>query len=201
LRIGGTDRVDLYIAALNAHDGSGAFRLLITPIRVVCAPTAKPPPSPTTSPGVDPAHPQRQSRRPAGPRHPSASPSPITTPSKPKPRKLIDPTLTDAGFDNLARRLFDPPVEDASQRSRDLDRTRTDTLHWRFADADTQAAIRGTAWAGYQAVVEYVDHYAPARGTNPDLARAARLLTSDEPAQAETAAWTHLTQLATTLAS
>ena len=39
LSVGGTDRVDLNIAALNSHDGNSAFRLLITPVRVVCANT------------------------------------------------------------------------------------------------------------------------------------------------------------------
>ncbi|MBK6311127.1 MAG: DUF932 domain-containing protein [Candidatus Microthrix sp.] len=39
LTIGGTDRVDLNIAALNSHDGYSAFRVLITPVRVVCANT------------------------------------------------------------------------------------------------------------------------------------------------------------------
>src|SRR3546814_11921027 len=39
LTIGGTDRVDLNIAALNSHDGSSAFRILVTPVRVVCANT------------------------------------------------------------------------------------------------------------------------------------------------------------------
>ena len=39
MKIGGTDRVDLNIAALNSHDGSSPFRILVTPIRVVCANT------------------------------------------------------------------------------------------------------------------------------------------------------------------
>lgn len=37
--LNGQDALDLYIAALNSHDGSTAFRLLITPVRVVCANT------------------------------------------------------------------------------------------------------------------------------------------------------------------
>ena len=37
--IGGIDAVDLYIVACNSHDGTSAFRLLISPVRVVCANT------------------------------------------------------------------------------------------------------------------------------------------------------------------
>ncbi|MDQ3451067.1 MAG: DUF945 domain-containing protein, partial [Actinomycetota bacterium] len=39
LTVGGTDRVDLNIAALNSHDGASAFRILVTPVPVVCANT------------------------------------------------------------------------------------------------------------------------------------------------------------------
>ena len=37
--IGGIDPVDLYIVACNSHDGTSAFRLLISPVRVVCGNT------------------------------------------------------------------------------------------------------------------------------------------------------------------
>ena len=39
LAVGGTDRVDLNIAALNSHDGTSAFRILVAPMPVVCANT------------------------------------------------------------------------------------------------------------------------------------------------------------------
>ena len=39
MRVGGVDDVTVNIAALNSHDGSMAFRLLVTPVRVVCANT------------------------------------------------------------------------------------------------------------------------------------------------------------------
>ena len=38
-RDGSKDRTDWYLAALNSHDGSSAFRFLLTPIRIVCANT------------------------------------------------------------------------------------------------------------------------------------------------------------------
>ena len=39
MQIGGIDPVDLYLVALNSHDGTSAFRLLVSPVRVVCANT------------------------------------------------------------------------------------------------------------------------------------------------------------------
>src|SRR6478752_9255686 len=39
MRIGGHDPVDLYLVALNSHDGTSAFRLLVSAVRVVCANT------------------------------------------------------------------------------------------------------------------------------------------------------------------
>ncbi|MFJ2758780.1 DUF932 domain-containing protein [Nocardioides sp. NPDC087217] len=59
-----------------------------------------------------------------------------------------------------------------------------------WGDAETQANIRGTAWAGYQAIVEYVDDFAPVRARQEkDTARAARLLTSEEPTRLKERTW------------
>ena len=44
-----------------------------------------------------------------------------------------------------------------------------------FCEADTQHTIRGTRWAGLQAITEYLDHHSPAKD---DDVRAARVLTS-----------------------
>ena len=50
---------------------------------------------------------------------------------------------------------------------------RADPVH--FTDADTQHTVRGTRWAGLQAITEYLDHHSPAKS---DDVRAARVLTS-----------------------
>jgi len=52
---------------------------------------------------------------------------------------------------------------------------RNQTLRSLFTDADTQHTIRGTRWAGLQAITEYLDHHTPARD---DTVRATRVLTS-----------------------
>src|SRR3546814_6226282 len=87
--------------------------------------------------------------------------------------------MNDAAFDALIDATFGKAEANATKRVRETERRRRSRLHWLFADADTQAGIRDTAWAGYQAVAEYVDHYAPVR-TKADehTARAARVLTS-----------------------
>ena len=57
-----------------------------------------------------------------------------------------------------------------------------------------KADVRHTAWAGYQSVVEYIDHFAPVRTMgDAATARATRLLTSDDPTRIKHKAWAALT--------
>jgi hypothetical protein len=56
----------------------------------------------------------------------------------------------------------------------------TEGSRLRIDGAETQAPITGTRWAGYQAVVEYLDHRMPVRGgdsTQADMLRAERAVT------------------------
>ena len=88
--------------------------------------------------------------------------------------RLIQTEMSSGQFDQLITSTFGPaPAADATSRTGEAYRRRTDRLRWLFDDADTQQSTRGTAWAGYQAVAEYVDHYAPTKlRTNADAARA-----------------------------
>ena len=52
----------------------------------------------------------------------------------------------------------------AAGRSKTIAANRSNTLTRLFVDADTNANIRGTRWAGYQAITEYLDHSAPVYG-------------------------------------
>ena len=81
----------------------------------------------------------------------------------------------------------------APARTLNAARRREASLSHLWHDAATQSGIAGTAWAAYQSVVEYVDHYAPVRDkSNAAHARAVRLLTTDEPARLKAQAWTAL---------
>ena len=106
--------------------------------------------------------------------------------------RLINTTMTDAAF-ALTAHVFGTVAADAPQRVKTAERDRTDSLGRLWADAATQTGIHGTAWAGYQAVVEYVDHHAPVRTKgDKSQARALRLLTSDAPTKIKHAAWSAL---------
>ncbi|CAN7512723.1 DUF932 domain-containing protein [Knoellia sp. LjRoot47] len=193
LFVGGTDRVDLNIAALNSHDGSSAFRLVVTPVRVVCA---------NTQAAALRDHVSSWSIR-----HTSNAKAAVQAARdalgltfayaeafQAEADRLLEREMTDAQFFDLIRATFGTASDDAPPRVRRASGDRLATLSRLFHDAETQAGIRGTAWAGYQAVVEYVDHFAPVRTkVAPDAARAQRLLTTEGPTNVKRAAWDALT--------
>lgn len=193
LKVGGSDRVDLNIAALNSHDGSSAFRLLVTPVRVVCANTQ--------------AAALREHKASISIRHTRNAKAAVQTAREAlgltfayvsefevEAERMINTTMTDAAFADLTATVFGTLDREASTRAKRAERRRTDTLTRLWADAGTQAGVRQTAWAGYQSVVEYVDHFAPVRTKGHQAtARATRLLTSDEPTRIKHKAWAALT--------
>jgi phage/plasmid-like protein (TIGR03299 family) len=193
LTLGGTDQVNLNIAALNSHDGSGAFRILVTPVRVVCANTQAAALAAHAS-SFSIRHTRNAKAAVAAARDALGLTFRYVEAFEAEAERLIQTALTDAEFDALIASTFGRLAADAPERTRQADRQRREVLSFLFHDADTQAGIRGTAWAGYQAVAEYVDHYAPVRA-KADLAttRASRLLTSDAPTKTKHLASSALT--------
>jgi len=192
LTVGGSDAVDLHIAALNSHDGSSAFRILVTPIRVVCANTQAAALRRAVS-SYAIRHTRNAKQAVAAARDALGLTFAYVEEFQAEADRLIQTTLTDGAFEDLIEATFGPLDPDAPERTKQADADRQDVLSFLFHEAETQAGIRGTAWAGYQAITEYVDHYAPVRAKrNESEARATRLLTSDEPARMKRAAWTAL---------
>jgi phage/plasmid-like protein (TIGR03299 family) len=193
LRIGGTDRVDLNIAALNSHDGTSAFRVLVTPVRVVCANTQHAALRDHVS-SWSIRHTRNAKAAVQAARDSLGLAFAYVEAFQAEAERLIDTATTDAQFFDLVADLFATPDADAPTRVRHAHTQRQQTLARLWHDADTQADIRGTAWGAYQAVAEYVDHYAPVRTRHdPAAARAVRLLTTEEPARLKARAWAALT--------
>jgi len=193
LNVGGSDRVDLNIAALNSHDGSSAFRLVVTPVRVVCANTQHAALRNHVS-SWSIRHTRNAKAAVQAARDALGLTFGYVDAFETEAERMINTSVTDAQFFELVGSLFGKPGPDAPTRTRNAARRRESSLSRLWHDASTQHGIRGTAWAAYQSVVEYVDHYSPVRDkANAATARAVRLLTTDEPARVKAQAWTALT--------
>jgi len=182
LRVGGVDEVDLNIAALNSHDGTGAFRLLLTPVRVVCANTQ------TVAlqrhqASFSVRHTRHAKAAVAAARDALGLTFAYSQEFQAEAERLLDTTLTDAAFQALTESVFASPDPDASPRLRAAHTERQNTLAHLFHDAPTQQTIRGTAWAGYPPWSSTSTTTPPSARRDPDSARAVRLLTSDQPAR------------------
>src|SRR3954465_15900028 len=84
---------------------------------------------------------------------------------------MINEMLSMGEFEKVVAELW-PLADDASEPTKNNHKKRAATLRYLIRDADTQAAINGTRWAGFQAITEYIDHYAPAKDARPRAARA-----------------------------
>ncbi|MFJ2884011.1 DUF932 domain-containing protein [Streptomyces sp. NPDC087272] len=164
LTVGGVDQIDLYIAAFNSHDGSSAFRVVVTPIRVECANTLRA--------ALKDARSSYVVRHTAGARARIAqarSALGLTFRYAEEFEKAAERMVQEEMTLNELRAVVDQlwPVQDNdSDRKKTNHRQRWGAISNLFAVADTQAGIRGTRWAGYNALTEYANHHAPAHGLN-----------------------------------
>jgi hypothetical protein len=89
---------------------------------------------------------------------------------------MLSESLAAWEFEKIVGQVW-PVKKNLPPRARTNAVQRVSTLTSLFQFAPTQANIQGTRWAGYQAITEYLDHFAPAR---EDKIRASRVLTSDQ---------------------
>jgi phage/plasmid-like protein (TIGR03299 family) len=88
---------------------------------------------------------------------------------------LLDTKMSDSEFVAFMDKMFEVKnVEDPSKKSVTTNENLKRDLMGLW-NADTQASIANTRWAAYNAVVEYADWFAPARG-NADIRRAEMLM-------------------------
>jgi phage/plasmid-like protein (TIGR03299 family) len=193
MQIGGIDPVDLYLVALNSHDGTSAFRLLVSPVRVVCANTQ--------------AAALRTARASFSIRHTSGARGQIAQAREAlgltftyaeafeaEAQTMIAQQITDEQFRELVAQLW--TGEEKSERAKTIatKRRREVTHLWRHSPTMTE--IRGTKWAAYQAVTEYTDHVAPVSDKRDQAgARAARTVSSATIAQLKTRAFELITAM------
>jgi phage/plasmid-like protein (TIGR03299 family) len=174
-RDGSQDQTDFYIAALNSHDSSSAWRALVTAVRIVCANTE--------SAAISRAKASFSIRHTGGAK---ASIAEVRAKLKLTWRYI-------EAFETEAAALYAQPMDTDEMRHfantlLEVDDAGTEaTLRNRrekasgivklWTSSPTIAPIAGTRWAAYNAVTEYLDHVAPVRGARtPSAASEARAL-------------------------
>jgi phage/plasmid-like protein (TIGR03299 family) len=175
MQVGGVDRVNNYLAAVNSHDGSMPFTFMITPVRVVCENTLN----------LAFGRASRTFRV----RHTRGARALIQQQAREAleltfkyldefqvmAEQLINTTLTQQAFEEIIMREFGP-AKDAPAATVTRSTNKVDEMARLFADANTQEGIRNTAWAGLNALTEWSDHFSPTRGEDREAARAVNAL-------------------------
>lgn len=171
------DRTDWYIAALNSHDGSQAFRLLLTGVRVVCANTQE-----AAIRGCRSSFSIRHTANARVAIHEARQALGLSF-------AYIDAFSNEAAqmnareieveeFRRLAEQLTkvaDAPSASARAKRRD----HANGIVKLFVSSPSLTNLNPTRWAAYQAVTEYADHFMGqgTKGNNAD-SRALRTITS-----------------------
>ena len=156
--VGGVDRVDQYLAAVNSHDGSLPFTVMVTPVRVVCANTLN--------------LAWRGAASKFKIRHTKSSHESIVSKAREtldlsfryldgfqaEAERLINTELSTSRFEEIIWEAFGP-TEDTYPSAATRREAQVDEYLRLFADAYTHEGLRETAWAGLNTLTEWYDHH------------------------------------------
>lgn len=170
MRIAGVDDLDLYLCATTSHDGLQALRVDASPVRVVCANTVRAALRSSKGHYVF-RHTSNVKQQIAQAREAMGLMWRYLGDFQAEAEKMINEVMAMGEFEKIVANLW-PLPDDASEITRNNHKQRASTLRFLVRDADTQAAIKGTRWAGYQAITEYIDHFAPAKDATARAIRA-----------------------------
>ena len=161
LRIAGVDQVDLYLAMCTSHDASRLGRVLVSPTRVVCANTMRAAFANNVGEYTF-RHSGDILGKLADVRDALGLVPVYLDQFQEAAEKMIDEQLEWDQLKAIADELW-PLGEDDGEPAFLKRMARERDLKYLFHDAPTQENIRGTSLAGYNALVEWVDHYQPSR--------------------------------------
>lgn len=175
IKIGGVDPVDNYLAAITSHDGSLATTGMVTPVRIVCQNTLN-------VAFQDHSHMFRV-------RHTRGASKLLIAEARKaldfsfeylegfqeQAEILINTTLTQSRFEEIIAAEFGAEEGAAAATKTRTDRKLEEMVEL-FAEAGTQQGIRDTAWAGFNALTEWNDHFSPARGDDRETTRAIKAI-------------------------
>lgn len=170
IKVGGVDKIDNYLTALNGHDGSTKFTVATTPIRDACTNVLN-----MGFMGKPAAYTVRHTRNSTKglvgeARRVLDLSFAYLDAFQEQAERLINTTLTQARFEEIVTAAYGPD-EDAGAAARTRAERKVEQMVDLFSEASTQAGIRETAWAGLNAITEWNDHFTPVRGNDRDTTR------------------------------
>ena len=155
LLVGGVDAIDWWLLVRTSHDSSAPLTAAITPLRTVCANTVRwnlrnAISTWTVRHTANAKVVLQQAREALKLSYAYAEKWDVLA------EGLVNTPLSVNAFDKIITDNFGPKEEAGKVALDRWDEKRGKLTHL-FAQADTQANVRGTAWAGLQAVVEFCD--------------------------------------------
>ena len=172
MEIAGVDRMDLYLIGTTSHDGTAALRVDASPIRVVCANTQRAAFAHAVGHYTF-RHTSNVNSQIAQAREALGLMWKYMATFEQAAERMLNEALTMRQFEQVVGQVW-PVKDNASDTTKRNAKQRLGTLKYLIREADTQKAIEGSRWAGYQAITEYLDHFQPAKD---ETARANRVLT------------------------
>lgn len=167
IEVGGVDRVDTYIAALGCHNGSRRNKVLVTPVRIVCANTQTAAIKGAVA-SHEITHTQSASERMGDVRESLGMTFKYMDAFAEEAERMINTPMREVDFVNKIRKIFPEHKRSVTERSHKSYENKIFELRQLFTGSETNETIRGTRWAGYQAVTEWLDHFSAVRvGDDP----------------------------------
>lgn len=173
IQVGGVDKVDMYLLAWNAHDGSSSFSIHVTPIRLWCQNQIRMIMR-TAESSYTLRHTPRVNGKVIAAREALGLTFKYVEEFERQAELLLGQKYSDKEFYRLVETLI--PIDEENERARNVAEEARQNLVglWK---APTQENILNTKWAAYNAVAEYADWTKPVRGNNVDSARAVKTIT------------------------
>lgn len=159
---GGQDVIDLNLLVKNAHDGSSALTFALTPMRLACTNALQ-----AAIAGA--ARSWKISHTPNAQERVNLAVVAIKEAVgyqehfRAAAQAMMDQPMVDAEFAKIVSTLWKvaPDAEGkVAERKRDTQAQVIDL----YRNSPTLESVRGTRWAGYNALTEYLDHYRPVKG-------------------------------------
>jgi phage/plasmid-like protein (TIGR03299 family) len=162
--IRGVDRIEINIVLLNNHTGSRAITGLLTSTRVVCANTQRAALRNAES-SFKFRHTESASERVQEAREKLGLTFKYMEEFQAEANKMLETAMAIDAFRKVCGEIWTPLPDTATNRSKTIAANRKSSLDKLFLHADTNVNIRGTRWAAYQSITEYLDHGGPVKGT------------------------------------